>query len=149
MSKKSNRGPEKSTPVWDALANLSGAVGQVTNVTSLLIPFLQDKELLAKIQDQARFNRLASTLERDLRDMTQQFRSINSQHAGRYGHTSNPTEVMRAIDIQEQYVEWAARFDDVVIPSFTDMLEMLQSAGANTASVAIPSAAGLAATQDN
>lgn len=149
MRNKANRGQEKSQPVWDALANLSGAVGQVTNVTSILIPFLQDKELIAKVSDQGRFNRLAQTLERDLRDMTQQLRSIQSQHAGRRGHTSDPTEVMRSIDIQEQYMDWATRFDDVVIPSFVDMLEMLQNAGASTASIAVPSAAALVATQDH
>lgn len=149
MSKNSKSGPKKNTPVWDALANLSGAVGQVTNVTSLLIPFLQDKELIAKIADQSRFNRLASTLDRDLRDMTQQFRTIQNQHSGRHGHTSDPTEVMRAIDIQEQYVEWAGRFDDVIIPTFSDMLEMIQGAGGNTAGVYAPSAASAVATQDN
>jgi hypothetical protein len=149
MRKNVNRDPKQSQPVWDALANLSGAVGQVTNVTSVLIPFLQDRELIGRIQDQARFNRLASTLDRDLRDMTQQLRSIQSQHDGRRGHTSDPNEVMRAIDIQEQYVEWAGRFDDVVIPTFTDMLEMIQVAGGNTAGVAVPSATGLAAAQDH
>lgn len=147
MRKNVNRGP-KSQPVWDALAGLSGAVGQVTNVTAVLIPFLQDKELIARIPDQARFNRLASTLDRDLRDMTRDFRSINSQHQGRSGTTADPTEVMRAIDIQEQYVEWASQFDDVVIPTFTDMLEMIKAAGGNIASVAVPSATALAAAQD-
>lgn len=149
MSRNAKHGPGKSQPVWDVLAGISGAVGQVTNITALLIPYLQDKELMGKIEDQRCFHRLATTLERDLRDMSAQFRSIHSQHSDRRGEEKNPTEVMRAIDIQEQYVEWSARFDDVVIPTFMDMLQMIQAAGGSTGGIAVPSAVNLTAAQVN
>lgn len=141
MSKNAKQpNQEKSQPVWDVLTGVSAAVGQVTNITALLIPFLQDKELIGKIEDQGLFHRLCATLERDLRDMTAQYRTIYAQHEGRRGQSKNPTDVMRTIDIHQQYVDWAGSFDDVVIPTFMDMLTMIRDAGGNTDIVVVPSA---------
>lgn len=150
MSKNKNkRGRDKAYPVWDALMGLSAAVGQVTNITASLIPFLQDQALLDKISDRALFNRLGAALNRDVRDMTDRFRAIYNQHSDRRGQSADPTEVMRSIDIHQQYVEWAARFDDVVIPTFMDMVTMLREAGADTRGINVPSASSLTVLQDN
>ncbi len=128
---KNNRhrtGPNK--PIWDVLLGLSRSVGQVTNVTAMLIPYLQDRELLSRLKDPAAFNRLGSRLDSDIRNLTLRFNIIAKQHEGRQGQTADPTEWMRAIDIQEQYIAWASDFDDIAIPTFTEMMEMLRAAGA-------------------
>lgn len=144
MSKNPKRGNEKSQPVWDVLAGLSAGVGNILALPSVLVPYLQDSELLGKIEDRSRFNRLGTCLERDIRSFTVEFRDLQLQHQGRSGHSKDPTEVMRTIDIHQQYVDWAFRFDDVVIPTFMDMLQMIKNAGGSTESIAIPSAARLA-----
>jgi hypothetical protein len=148
MSKNGKGNPEKSKPVWTVLANLSAAVGQVTNVTAILIPYLRNQEVMAKISDQPRFQRLAGTLDRDVRRMTQQYRDIQSQHSDRVGSTTNETEWMTAIDLSEQYRLWAQDFDDVVIPTFLDMVAMIQETGMDVSSIATPSAV-LAANQSH
>jgi hypothetical protein len=144
MSKQSKGRREETKPVWDALAGLSAAVSQVTQVTAILIPFLRDKDLMQKIADQAKFTRLATTLDRDVRQMTMRYRTISDKHAGRTGGTTNQTEWMSSIDLSEQYVAWAADFDAVVIPTFLDMVSMLTAAGADTSAITAPSATSLA-----
>lgn len=119
-----------SKPVWDVLLGLSQAVGQVNNVTALLIPYLQDRELLGRLSDPAAFNRLGGRLEADVRQLTARFNAIYNQHSCRQGQTADPTEWMRAIDLHEQYIAWATDFDDIVIPTFAEMMEMLRQAGA-------------------
>jgi hypothetical protein len=143
---KQNQGGTEVPLVWDALAGLSAAVSQVTLVTASLIPFLNDKELMSKLKDEAlvRFNRSASTLERDVREMTLRFNEIYQQHRGRTGGTTDQTEWFKTIQLSEQYVAWAADFDAVVIPTFVDMLHMLQAVGADINTVSIPSASTLA-----
>lgn len=143
---KQKQGGTEVPPVWDTLAGLSAAVSQVTLVTALLIPFLSDKELMSKLknEDLMRFNRLASTLERDVRRMTERFNEIYQQNRGRTGGTRDQTEWFKSIQLSEQYVAWATDFDAVVIPTFVDTLHLLQSVGADINTVSVPSATALA-----
>ncbi|QVD49163.1 hypothetical protein LUCX_93 [Xanthomonas phage vB_XciM_LucasX] len=120
---------QNDQPVWDVLNGLSAAVGQCTQIPGRLIPYLSDKTLLSKISDLGRFNRLASTLRNDIRRLTDQFLSIQQQHAGRTGNVASQDDLMVSIQIHQNYVEWAATFDDVVIPTVMDMFEMIQQAG--------------------
>ncbi len=131
MGKQNRHRTGSNKPVWDVLLGLSQAVGQVNNVTALLIPYLQDRELLSRLSDPATFNRLASRLEADIRNLTGRYNRIYEQHRCRQGQTSNPTEWMRAIDLHEQYIAWATDFDDIAIPTFMEMMDMLRQAGAS------------------
>lgn len=140
MGKNSKRDHDNGKAVWDVLLGVAASVGQTTNIPAILIPFLQDKELIAKISDQSRFNRLANTLNGDMRMLSAQFKGIYDQHVNRHGVAKNPDEWMSAISLHEQYIAWASTFDDVVIPTFLDMLSMLQAAGADTTQVQAPSA---------
>lgn len=139
--RKGSQKPKSNQPLWDILAGLSAAVGQTTQVTALLVPFLQNQELIAKIVDRPAFDRLASVLERDIRVMSQRFRAIVDQHANKTGQTANQTEWLQAIQLSEQYVEWASDFDDVILPTFSEITSMLRDAGADVTTLHAPSAA--------
>lgn len=149
MGKNRKRSPDTSTPIWDALLGLAASVGQVNNITSMLVPFLQNAELLNKLSDRERFMRLASTLDRDLRQMTSRYQAIYSQHADRHGSSADANAWMQAIDLHEQYIAWAADFDDVIRPTFFDMMSMLADAGADTSQVSVPSASEVASQFNN
>lgn len=140
MSKHGKGSPQKNMPVWDVLSGFSAAVGQMTNVPALLIPYLGNRELIDKIGDRARFFRLSAILENDVRRMTQQYRDIRSLHDGRRGGTTNEREWMQAIDISEKYRGWAQDFDDVVIPTFSDMLAMILEVEPSARDITVPSA---------
>ncbi len=144
MGKNRKSNPDTSKPIWDALLGLSAAVGQVNSLPSMLTPFVTDKELVAKISDRERFYRLVGTLDRDLRQMTGRYRSIYERHSNRHGGSADSTEWMQAIDLHELYVAWAADFDDVVIPTFMDIMKLFVEAGADTSGVHVPSASAAA-----
>jgi hypothetical protein len=137
------RGNSQGQPVWDSLAGLSAAVGQITSIPALLIPYLEDKALMAKLIAPEKFRRLGGTLERDIRLMTERYRAIRRQHEGRTGGTRDGTELMQSIDLSEQYVAWAGEFDAVVIPTFLEMMQLLKNSGADISSVSMPSATAL------
>lgn len=141
MSKQSNRRQEKGQPVWDALNGVSAAVGNCNLILVPLTPYLQNKDWLEQIVDKPRFYRLIQTLDRDVRAMTERFRAIQAQHAGRRGQTQNPHEVLQAIEIQEQYVEWASQFDDVIVPVFSELVDILRPLGVDDLNVPSASAA--------
>lgn len=141
MSKQSKRGQEKGQPVWDALNGVSAAVGNCNLILTPLTPYLQRPDLLEQIADKPKFYRLVQALDRDVRAMTESFRRIQQQHAGRRGMTKDPNEVLLAIDIQEQYVEWASQFDDVVVPVFTEIVDILRTLGVDNINVPSASAA--------
>ncbi len=138
MSKQRKRSQEKGQPVWDALNGVSAAVGNCNSILMPLTPYLQNQELLDQISDKPRFYRLVQTLDRDVRSMTDRFAAIQRQHAGRRGHTEHPDDVLLAIEIQEQYVEWASQFDDVIVPVFMELVEILRAVGAGN--INVPSA---------
>lgn len=140
MSKESKGRSGGKQPVWDVLAGLAAAVGQVTQITALLIPFLSDRELVSRISDQVKFNRLAGTLDRDIRQMTVRYNDIRDCHRDKRGGTHNQTEWLDSINLSEQYIAWAGDFDAVVIPTFLDMLTLLKEAGANVDSLQVPTA---------
>lgn len=140
---KQRQGRSQMKPVWDTLAGLSGSVSRITQIPAMLIPFLRDQELLAKLADRACFDRLGATLQSDIQKMTQRLSAIKQRHEGRTGSTGNHTEWMEAISLSEEYIAWAGDFDAVVIPTFVDMVSMLQAAGANVSGIETPSATAL------
>ncbi|WJJ54900.1 hypothetical protein [Xanthomonas phage RTH11] len=142
MGKSNKRSQGQSTPVWDVLLGLSQAVGQLTNIPATLIPYLRDQEVVQKISDQPRFSRLAVTLEQDIRALTQRFRDIQVQHIHRKGAAIGGDALMQSINLHEMYVAWAADFDDIIMPTYADMVTMIANTGANI-DTTLPSATGI------
>lgn len=129
MSRQRKNREEKGQPVWDVLRGVSASVGACNHILAPLAPYLRDNTILDKMTDKQRFMRLVGNLDRDVRHMTAQFEAIYNQHSHRQGQTTNPNDVVLAIELQEQYVDWASQFDDVVIPTFMEIVEILKSVG--------------------
>lgn len=121
MSKRNNRKQEQAPLIWDALNGVSAAVSGVSLILAPLAPYLKNKELIDKIEDKDKFYRLVQTLDQDVRAMTQSLNAIRDRHAGRTGQTQDADEIVQAIEIQEEYVQWAGDFDDVVVPVFSQI----------------------------
>lgn len=138
MSKPKQQVKDQGPPIWDALNGVSAAVSNCSLILVPLAPYLKDKEFLDRIEDKNKFYRLVQTLDQDLRAMTQRLNGIRDRHAGRTGQTKNADETVWAIEIQEDYVQWAGDFDDVVVPVFSKIVEMLQQVGVSN--ISIPSA---------
>lgn len=140
MNKSRTRSKEKDVPTWDVVSGLSVRLGEVLQIMPALIPILQNGEIMGRITDRPRFDRLAGSLDRDLRRLTQDYRDLRNAHAGRTGEIASPTELMQSIDLFEKYVNWASNFDDTITPTFRDMTMMLQEAGVDTSSIHVQSA---------
>lgn len=129
MSRQRKNREDKGQPVWDVLRGVSASVGACNRILAPLTPYLRDTTILDKIPDRQRFMRLVQNLDRDVRQMTQRFEAIYAQHSHRQGQTIDPNDVVLAIELQEQYVEWASQFDDVIVPVFMEIVEILKGIG--------------------
>ncbi len=122
-------------PVWNALVSVSHSVAEVTKLPALVIPYLQNAELMAAVPDRPALDNLLNRLAGDVQDMSAKLRAINEQHQDTRGPKDDPDTLMRYIQIHEQYMAWAGEYDDLVMPSFTAILEIFEAAGADTISL--------------
>ncbi len=118
---------------WDALNMLYQEVLVYNLTPASLVPHLRNRELLAKLQQLGRLQEVvqnAQILERDVRAFRERLSGIYAQHQNRTGSSIDADDQLAAIQVWEQYTQWGASYEQVVIPTIINILEPLIDAGA-------------------
>lgn len=66
--------------------------------------------------------RSAEVLLRDVEMLKGQLKEIHDKHAGRKGGQDDPTLIIHALQLGEEYQQWLYRFDTLVLPVVQDIL---------------------------
>lgn len=133
-------GPEQ-TPAWDALAGLSSAAGQLLHLPSILIPFLRDEKVMESVGDKGRLQSLMKLIKQDVEQFSHSYGHLRNRHSHRSGEDTGSDDLMDSIQIYQDYVDWGANFQELVMPNVVDLLELLRLAGADVSRVQFPNLA--------
>lgn len=145
MNSDNSQGQEpEQTPAWDTLAGISAAAGNFLQIPSVLIPFLRDEKVMEAVVDKGRLQTLMNHVHQDLHEMRRSYERLRNQHSHRSGADTDSNDLMVSIQIYQDYMEWSVQFEELVMPNVSDMLDLLQAAGANVSGVHLPRASDLA-----
>lgn len=120
---------------WDNLTEVYKNCAAYTCIPALLTPFIQNKELLEKVEDTQQLTEMVTVLARDVEAFANKLKKIYSIHAAKTGGTVDPDDLMRCIGISENYIRWASSYESVILPQIYAILDTFEAAGADTESV--------------
>ena len=115
--------------VWDSLHATHRNVQQFSLAPALVVPFLRQKEIVAKVDKPRELLAHAELLAKDMTQFSQDLNAIAATHADRTGSSTDADDLVLAIQTNEQYIAWTDRFNDVVMPTVIEIMGKLQSAG--------------------
>lgn len=128
--------------VWDALEFVYNNVAAFSISPAALSPLMRDKELVAKVEDQAALINHSQILAKDVTDYCGRLKRIRAMHEGRTGSSTDGDDLMRSIQIHECYFEWCHSYENVILPTMQSLLDLFEAAGANVTAIklAVPNA---------
>lgn len=135
MGKNNKQQPPRQRPrdrMWDHLREIYRNVACYTLIPAGVAPLARDRAILVKVQEQGNLTALEQhmgLLSRDLGDFTSQLETIHAKHSNRGGATYDQNERMQAIQIFEEYVEWANSYERVILPTMTEITNIFIAAG--------------------
>lgn len=140
MGKNNNQQPPRQRPkdkMWDNLRDIYRNVACYTLIPAGVAPLIRDRALLAKVQEQgnlADLEKHTGLLARDIATFTASLEAIHTKHSNRAGPVYDQNERMAAIQIFEEYMEWAGSYERVVLPTLAEITNILVQAGAQAPS---------------
>lgn len=115
-------GPKENT-IWDDLNGTYSACAQALGQHAGIALMLNRKEVFPFLKDPHTLAQNISALSNDLRALNQELKEIKAQHADKTGGTLDPDEVIRSIQIFEQYNLFLERHQAVIMPVAMHILE--------------------------
>lgn len=112
---------------WDALSKLYDSLKDYATLPTSLSPMLRNKEAVSQIEDKQLLVSRSNTLAADCQKMAAELIEIESKHHGRFGEPKNDNDHMFCLDVHSRYMDWAERFETVVYPTYTAILQQFSS----------------------
>lgn len=128
----------KNDRAWDWVQDVAVNIRGYLRAPAAILPFLRDqrlKESLAAKGQSAQMVDLINRLSDDTVKYTERFQAIYSKHAGRTGNSTNPDDLMMTLMIGQDYIQFMTSYESVVMATLQEILELLEHAGLDTASV--------------
>jgi hypothetical protein len=113
---------------WDDLNNIHSDCQALLLKHVYVGREMNDKELIAEVDDKASLVLKINTLANDLRQLKGELAQIHAQHAGKTGGVNDPDVLMTTFAIFEQYTLFQERHDSVVMPTVYHILEQFEAA---------------------
>lgn len=128
----------KNDRAWDWVRDIANNVRSYMRAPGILLPLLDNKELLQKIVELNKKEALTDLLSRlstDALAYAERFKAIFSRHAERHGNSTDADDMLDSIDISQRYQQFMASYEAVVMPLLQEILEILESAGVDTTNI--------------
>lgn len=114
---------------WDDIEALYKRCCQMFGSTAPAIQILKNEDLRAALGDDIRrLTTMGDTLNRDAAMYYSQLENIHSKHAGNTGGSDDPTLMIAALQLGEEYRQWIFSFQTVVLTNVTEIIELAQEA---------------------
>lgn len=114
---------------WEDLNNLHGLCAQMLLSARPVTQLINNREMLARMGDSvSKLTSSADVLMNDITNYNQRLKDIKAKHEGMTGAVEDPDSWMRALQIGEEYNQWQASYQDVVLPNINTLTELYNSA---------------------
>lgn len=122
---------------WDYLIEMHKNCAAYTCVPALLTPFVRNNELVSRVPDSSNLTEMFTVLAKDVQTFATNLEKIRQKHADKTGSPKDPDDHMRCIGINENYIQWALSYESLVIPQVLAILDVFETAGADTSEVRV------------
>jgi hypothetical protein len=129
----------KNDRAWDWLRDIADNVRTYMSSPALLIPMLGDERLQANVIGQGKAKTLEDLFKRlgtDVKTYTTRFQLLYGKHSQRAGNSYDPDDAANSIMISQEYLQFMSSYESVVLVTVLEIIEIFQSAGLDTSSVA-------------
>lgn len=111
---------------WDDLHRLNLECRTAFSVVDPVVAIIRNNELVERLGDNAsRLRGMANTLLRDVKIYQQSLEDIAAKHHGRIGGDLDGTLLFESLVIGEEYQQWLASFNSVVVAGVHDVLDLV------------------------
>jgi hypothetical protein len=112
---------------WDDLKRVYMDCRALSVVPAEVLPLLKDQEKLSKVTNPLELVNQAKVLSQDVQHYNSKLVEIHNKHQNRNGNSRSPDELMRILQIGEEYQEWLYSYQTVVTPTVATILELFQA----------------------
>lgn len=133
---KFKRAPEDHA--WDMLNDVYKNCAAYSLIPGALTPFVRSKTIVEKVEDKHALEQHLAILARDHKEYVERLKELHSRHADRSGHSTDTTDMMRSIQLGEEYIEWCSSFESVILPTMETIRSMLAATGVQDITIDIP-----------
>jgi hypothetical protein len=109
--------------VWDDLHRLYCECRTTAATPIQILPLLKDPEKLKTVDSPKLLVDQARVLSKDMAHYSERLEAIYNQHRHRSGNSTDPDELMVALAYGEEYQQWLADFQTIVLPIVEEVLE--------------------------
>lgn len=113
---------------WDDLTAVYRQCSEMLFQHTLVTEVLNDKELMAFVDDAVTFNANVQQFAADLTQMNKELHQLRALHADKTGGSEDGQVVLHSFAIYEQYKLWMTKHDGVVKPTIMHILEQTNTA---------------------
>ena len=113
----------KDNTIWDDLNATYSACSQALGQHTAIAAMLQRKEVFPYLRDSKATVANISSVTRDLIQLNSELKEIYAQHKDNKGGSDDPDDVIRSLQIYEQYQLFLQRHDAVIMPAVYHILE--------------------------
>lgn len=113
---------------WDALEKVYESLRDYATLPTTVSGLLRNKDAVAHVDDKQLLISRANTLASDCKVMATELSDIQSRHTGRFGEPKNDTDHMQCLDLHSRYMDWVDRFETVVYPTYSSILQQFGKA---------------------
>lgn len=111
---------------WDDLHRLNLECRTAFSVIDPVVAIIRNTELVERLGDNAtRLRGMANTLLRDVKIYQLSLDDIGAKHHGRSGGDLDGTLLFESLIIGEEYQQWLASFNTVVVAGVHDVLDLV------------------------
>lgn len=121
--RKESDGHLKDNVIWDDLKDTYTACTQALGQHAAMAAMLKRKEVFPYLKDSSVTVSNIQSLTRDLKSLSEELLEIYKQHQDKSGGSDDPDEVIRSIQIFEQYHLFLQRQSAVIMPTAYHILE--------------------------
>jgi len=121
--KKQQQQHQKKNTIWDDLNGTYSACTQALGQHTATALLLKRQEVFPYLKDVGATVANIQAVTRDLMQLNEELKSIYAQHKGKQGGSQDPDDVIRSIQIFEQYHLFLQRHDAVIMPVVQHILE--------------------------
>lgn len=111
-------------PVWDELNAQYVACAKGVMAPAVLSVYAQRRDIIAYIRDQKGLQDRIGMFKRDILQLKAELSAIAREHGDKTGGTSDPDELMTAIQISEKYNLFRERLTAIVEPTVLHIQEI-------------------------
>lgn len=128
----------KNDRSWDWLREVASNIRSYMQAPAVILPMLNDEQLKLSLSETSKAADMVALVRRmssDVQIFAERFKALYSQHSARRGSSSSADDMILCISLSQEYMQFMASYESVVMTTLQEILELMEVAGLNVSTV--------------